>query len=164
RLLKALTASYVNLLRVAAPVSWILDRSSLDSVWVFVFAALSLVPLAAIIGLGTETLAERSGPALGGFLNATFGNAAELIIGMVALRGGHVELVKASISGSIIGNLLLVLGFSFFVGGLGRRLQKFNRTAATNTAAMLFLAVVALVMPAVFELTLYGSLQAHPPA
>jgi len=97
-------------------------------------------------------------------LNATFGNAAELIIAMVALGNGHVELVKASISGSIVGNLLLVLGFSFFVGGLGRRSQKFNRTAATNTSAMLFLAVVALVMPAVFDLTLFGTLEARPPA
>ena len=130
----------------------------------FITAAVSLVPLAGLIGLGTEQLARRSGPALGGFLNATFGNAAELIIAVVALRSGHIELVKASITGSIVGNLLLVLGLSFFVGGLGRRSQKFHRTAATNTAAMLFLGVVALVMPAVFDLSLYGSLDAHPPA
>src|SRR5207247_9647456 len=100
----------------------------------------------------------------GGFLNATFGNAGELIIALVALGQGHVALVKASISGSIIGNLLIVLGLSFFVGGLGRRSQKFNRTAATNTTALLYLAVVALVMPAVFDLSLYGSLAARPPA
>src|SRR5207244_7869104 len=73
-------------------------------------------------------------------------------------------LVKASITGSIVGNLLLVLGLSFLVGGIGRRFQKFNRTAATNTAALLFLAVVALVVPAVFDLALYGSLAARPPA
>ena len=87
----------------------------------FITAAASLIPLAGLIGLGTEQLARRAGPALGGFLNATFGNAAELIIAIVALRSGHIELVKASITGSIIGNLLLVLGLSFFVGGLGRR-------------------------------------------
>jgi len=116
-----------------------------------------------LIGLGTEQLARRSGPGWGGFLNATFGNAAELIIAVVALRSGHVELVKASITGSIVGNLLLVLGLSFFVGGLGRRSQKFNRTAANNTAAMLFLGVVALVMPAVFDLSLYGTLDAESP-
>ena len=133
-----------------------------ESQWVFLAAAVSLVPLAGVIGLGTEELAERAGPALGGFLNATFGNAAELIIALVALGQGHVELVKASISGSIIGNLLLVLGFSFFFGGLGRRSQTFNRTAATNTSTMLFLAVVALVMPAVFDLTLYGTLERAP--
>src|SRR5439155_19984772 len=104
-----------------------------DSPWVFLTAAASLVPLAGLIGLGTEQLAERSGPALGGFLNATFGNAAELIIAVVALHDGHVALVKASITGSIVGNLLLVLGLSFFVGGLGRRTQKFHRTGATNT-------------------------------
>jgi Ca2+:H+ antiporter len=120
------------------------------------------MPLAGLIGLGTEQLAVRLGPALGGFLNATFGNAAELIIAIVALGEGHVALVKASISGSIIGNPLLVLGVSFFIGGLGRKTQKFHRTAATNMAAMLFLAVVALVMPAVFDLTQYGTLKAHP--
>jgi Ca2+:H+ antiporter len=162
--LKALAGNRLNLLIVFAPLSWVLSASAPESQWVFIAAAASLVPLAGVIGLGTEELADRSGPALGGFLNATFGNAAELIIAIVALGQGHVELVKASISGSIIGNLLLVLGFSFFVGGLGRRSQKFNRTAATNTSAMLFLAVVALVMPAVFDLTLYGTLAARPPA
>src|SRR5439155_68983 len=105
-----------------------------------------------------RSLARSSGPALGGFLNATFGNAAELIIALVALNNQHIGLVKASITGSIVGNLLLVLGLSFFVGGLGRHVQKFHRTAATNTAAMLFLAVVALVMPAVFDLSVYGTL------
>ncbi|HUR34542.1 MAG TPA: calcium/proton exchanger [Vicinamibacterales bacterium] len=162
--LQALAANRLNLLLIFAPVSWVLRETSPESPWVFLTAAVSLIPLAGVIGLGTEELADRSGPALGGFLNATFGNAAELIIAIVALGQGHVELVKASISGSIIGNLLLVLGFSFFVGGLGRRTQKFNRTAATNTSAMLFLAVVALVMPAVFDLTIYGTLQARPPA
>jgi Ca2+:H+ antiporter len=131
---------------------------------VFISAAVSLIPLAGIIGLGTEQLARRSGPTLGGFLNATFGNAAELIIAIVALDGNHIDLVKASITGSIVGNLLLVLGLSFFVGGLGRRSQKFHRTAATNAAAMLFLAVVALVMPAVFDLAVYGNLKARPAA
>jgi Ca2+:H+ antiporter len=163
-LLRALASNQLNLLLAAAPVSWLIARSSPESVWVFVLAAASLVPLAAIVGLGTETLAHRSGPAIGGFLNATFGNAAELIIAVVAIRQGHVALVKASITGSIVGNLLLVLGASFFFGGLGRTSQKFNRTAATNTASMLFLAVVALVMPAVFDLALYGNLQARPPA
>jgi Ca2+:H+ antiporter len=163
-LLRALASNQLNLLLVAAPASWLLAWRTPGSVWVFVLAATSLVPLAAIIGLGTETLAHRAGPAFGGFLNATFGNAAELIIAVVAIRQGHVALVKASITGSIVGNLLLVLGASFFAGGLGRTSQKFNRTAATNTAAMLFLAVVALVMPAVFDLAQYGNLDARPPA
>jgi Ca2+:H+ antiporter len=163
-MLRAAFASPVNALIVAAPISWAVEVWAPGSAWVFLTAAVSLIPLAGLIGLGTEELAHRSGPAWGGFLNATFGNAAELIIAIVALNQGHIALVKASITGSIVGNLLLVLGLSFFVGGLGRRSQKFHRTAATNTAAMLFLAVVALVMPAVFDLSLYGSLAAHPAA
>ena len=163
-MLRAIVSSPINLLLLAAPVSWLLAATSPGSPWVFITAAASLIPLAGLIGLGTEQLAQRTGPAWGGFLNATFGNAAELIIAVVALRNGHVELVKASITGSIIGNLLLVLGLSFFVGGLGRRTQKFHRTSATNMSAMLFLGVVALVMPAVFDLSLYGSLEAQPAA
>jgi Ca2+:H+ antiporter len=163
-MLRAILASPVNALLVSAPISWALEVMAPGSAWVFLTAAISLIPLAGLIGLGTEELAHRSGPAWGGFLNATFGNAAELIIAIVALNQGHIALVKASITGSIVGNLLLVLGLSFFVGGLGRRTQKFHRTAATNMAAMLFLGVVALVMPAVFDLSLYGSLAAHPVA
>ena len=163
-MLRAILGSPLNLLLVAAPVSWVLEFLAEGSAWVFLSAAVSLIPLAGLIGLGTEELARRSGPAWGGFLNATFGNAAELIIAVVALHGGHIGLVKASITGSILGNLLLVLGLSFFIGGLGRKSQTFHRTAATNTSAMLFLAVVALVMPAVFDLSLYGNLAAHPVA
>jgi Ca2+:H+ antiporter len=162
-MIRAIFSSPINVLLVAAPVSWVLAATIPGSPSVFLTAAAALIPLAGLIGLGTEQLARRSGPGWGGFLNATFGNAAELIIAVVALRSGHVELVKASITGSIVGNLLLVLGLSFFVGGLGRRSQKFNRTAANNTAAMLFLGVVALVMPAVFDLSLYGTLDAESP-
>jgi len=163
-MLRAVLSSPINILLIVAPVSWFLAATSPGSPWVFMTAAISLIPLAGLIGLGTEQLARRAGPAWGGFLNATFGNAAELIIALVALGNGHIALVKASITGSIIGNLLLVLGLAFFVGGLGRRTQTFHRTAATNTSAMLFLGVVALVMPAVFDLSLYGTLSAKPPA
>jgi len=163
-LLTAIIENRLNVLVIAAPISWALAIAAPESAWVFIAASISLIPLAALIGLGTEELACRAGPALGGLLNATFGNAAELIIAVVALGEGHIELVKASITGSIVGNLLLVLGLSFLTGGLGRPLQKFNRTAATNMTAMLFLAVVALVMPAVFDLALFGSLEAHPAA
>ena len=103
------------------------------------------------------------GPGVGGLLNATFGNATELIISLFALRAGLYEVVKASISGSIIGNILLVLGLSMFVGGLGRDKQTFSRTRAGASAAMLFLAVVALVMPAVFELAIFGTLGYRTP-
>jgi Ca2+:H+ antiporter len=163
-MLRAIASSPINILLLVAPISWLLASTAHGSPWVFITTAASLIPLAGLIGLGTEQLAQRAGPAWGGFLNATFGNAAELIIATVALRNGHIELVKASITGSIIGNLLLVLGLSFFAGGLGRRSQTFHRTSATNTSAMLFLGVVALVMPAVFDLSLYGSLNVQPPA
>src|SRR5881296_177368 len=106
-MLRALAANRLNLLAVATPISWAVHVMAPDSPWVFMTAAISLIPLAGLIGLGTEQLARRAGPAWGGFLNATFGNAAELIIAVVALRNRHIELVKASITGSIIGNLLL---------------------------------------------------------
>lgn len=160
--LSVLSSNALNLLLVAAPVSWLFEVWMPDSVWVFVPAAVSLIPLAGMIGLGTEELARRSGPAAGGFLNATFGNAAELIIAIIALGEGHVDLVKASITGSILGNLLLVQGLAFIAGGVGRPKQQFNRVAAGNMTAMLLLAVVALVMPAVFDLALYGSLTPQP--
>src|SRR5919201_397091 len=124
-MLRAIIDNRLNVLLVVVPVCWVMRVAAPGSPWIFITAAVSLIPLAGLIGLGTEELAQRSGPAWGGFLNATFGNAAELIIAIVALNNGHVELVKASITGSIVGNLLLVLGLSFFVGGLGRREQKF---------------------------------------
>ncbi len=161
-MLRAIVENRLNVLIALVPVCWALAAFAPGSSWVFVTAAASLVPLAGLIGLATEQLALRAGPAWGGFLNATFGNAAELIIGIVALNNRHVSLVKASITGSIVGNLLLVLGLSFFAGGLGRKSQTFHRTAATNTASMLFLAVVALATPAVFDLALYGSLTPRP--
>ena len=118
----------------------------------FATAALGIVPTAALMGLATEELAARSGPGIGGLLNVTFGNAPELIIALFALGEGLHEVVKASIVGSIIGNVLLVLGASMFVGGLGREKQTFSAPAATAQASMLFLAGAALVMPAIFEL------------
>jgi Ca2+:H+ antiporter len=103
------------------------------------------------MGEATEHLAQRSGPTIGGLLNATFGNAAELIISIVALRAGLVGLVKASITGSILGNLLLILGLSLLVGGIRRNELRFNRVSAGMSAGMLSLAVVALVLPALFH-------------
>jgi Ca2+:H+ antiporter len=163
RLLGALLRNRLNLLLAVLPVTWVMVVVAPDSPWLFLVAALSVIPLAGLIGLATEELANQAGPTLGGFLNATFGNAAELIIGIVALRANHIALVQASIAGSILGNLLLVFGLSMFVGGLGRRSQRFSRTAAGNLTIMLFLGVVALVMPAVFDLSLFGSLEPKPP-
>lgn len=158
----ALTRSWLNVLLIAAPVSWFLAWEGASPVWIFLAAALSLVPAAGLIGSATEDLARHSGPTLGGFLNATFGNAAELIIGIAALRAHHTAIVKASITGSIIGNLLLVFGLSCFTGGLRCGTQKFSKTAAGSITVMLFLAVVALVMPAVVDQVSFGSLHAQP--
>ncbi len=161
---RILTGSWLNVLLLAAPLSLLLRWQSGVSLWVFLAAAVSLVPAAGLIGTATEHLARRSGPTLGGFLNATFGNAAELIIATAALHAGHPEVVKASITGSIIGNLLLVFGLSCYLGGVRHGSQKFNRISAGSATVMLFLAIVALVMPALVALVSFGSLEAHPDA
>ena len=138
----------------------VLFRSfNLPPVLVFLVAALALIPLASLLGDATEELAGHVGPTAGGLLNATLGNVTELIIGILALWTGQTEVVKASITGSIVGNLLLVFGLAAFVGGLGREKLSFNRTAAGANLSMLFLAVVALVMPALFQLSVVGSLE-----
>ncbi len=119
--------------------------------WVFLVSCLAVLPLAGYMGEATEHLAARTGPALGGLLNATFGNAAELIIAIVALQAGKVELVKASITGSIIGNLLLILGLSLIAGGLNKTIVRFNRTNAGMSAGMMALAVTGLIFPTLFH-------------
>ena len=110
-----------------------------------------MVPLAALIGEATEHLASHTGPRLGGFLNATLGNAAELIITFFAIRAGLLDLVKASITGSILGNLLLVMGLSILVGGIRHKQQKFDRVQAGVDSTMLILAIIALVAPSLFS-------------
>jgi len=137
-------------LLIAAPLSWLLAWLGAPAVAVFITCGLAIIPLAAEMGAATEALAVRTGPAVGGLLNATFGNAAELIVAVVALRAGLVDLVKASLVGSILGNLLLILGLSLVAGGLRRPTLTFNRTAAGSSGAMLLLAVAALVIPALF--------------
>jgi len=123
---------------------------------VFFISAIAIIPLARYIGEATEVLSTYTGSALSGLLNATFGNAAEILIGIFALRAGLIEVVKASITGSVIGNLLLVLGIAMFVGGIRHKKQEFNRTGAMVSSLTLLLAVAALVMPAVFALTAPG--------
>jgi Ca2+:H+ antiporter len=134
------------------PAAVALELAHADPVVIFFVAALGIVPTAALMGLATEELAARSGPGIGGLLNVTFGNAPELIIALFALNEGLQEVVKASIVGSIIGNVLLVLGASMLVGGLRHRRQVFNPQAANIQSTMLFLAAAALLMPAIFEL------------
>jgi len=136
------------------PAAVALELAHAASGLIFFAAALGVIPTAALMGRATEEVAAKSGPGIGGFLNVTFGNAPELIIALFALEAGLHEVVKASIVGSILGNILLVMGAAMLAGGLtgGRKLQKFDRTAANVQSLMLFLAVTALVMPAVFEL------------
>ena len=122
----------------------------------FILACVGLIPLAELIGEATEALAVITGPKIGGLLNATLGNAAELIITIVAIRAGLLDLVKASITGSIIGNLLLVMGASLLLGGLKNGKQRFNREHVATNATMLVLAVVALSVPSLFNHTLEG--------
>jgi Ca2+:H+ antiporter len=134
------------------PAAVALELAHASAPLIFFVAALGIIPTAALMGLATEELAARSGPGIGGLLNVTFGNAPELIIALFALNEGLQEVVKASLVGSILGNILLVLGGAMLVGGLRRDRQYFDRTAAQVQSAMLFLAVAALIMPAIFEL------------
>src|SRR3954452_4211245 len=134
------------------PIAIVLEIVHASASLVFVASALGVIPTAALMGRATEELAARSGPGIGGFLNVTFGNAPELIIAFFALNEGLQEVVKASLIGSILGNILLVMGAAMFIGGRKRERQFFDRTAANVTALMLLLAVVALIMPALFEL------------
>ena len=134
------------------PIAVVLELTHASASLVFAASALGVIPTAALMGRATEELAARSGPGIGGFLNVTFGNAPELIIAFFALNEGLQEVVKASLVGSILGNVLLVMGAAMLVGGLKRERQRFDRTAANVQALMLVLAVGALIMPAVFEL------------
>jgi Ca2+:H+ antiporter len=140
------------LLTPLIPIAVVLDLAGSSATVIFVASALGIVPTAALMGRATEELAARAGPGIGGLLNVTFGNAPELIIALFALGAGLHEVVKASIIGSIIGNILLVMGASMLVGGLGREKQVFSRTGAGVQSSMLLLAAAALVMPAIFEL------------
>ncbi len=149
----------LNWLLLAVPVAIALELSHASSLAVFVVTAMAIVPLAGVLGEATEDLVHYLGPRVGGLLNATMGNATELIISIFALRAGQLEIVKASISGSIIGNILLVLGMSALAGGVGRQKQEFSRRTAGVNSTMLFIAVVALVMPAVYDLSVFGSLR-----
>ncbi len=140
------------------PIAVGLELAHVSPPVVFFTSALGVVPTAAVMGTATEELADRAGPGIGGLLNVTFGNLPELLIAFFALSEGLHEVVKASIIGSILGNVLLVLGGSMLVGGLRRERQTFNQKAASAQAAMLILALAALTMPAVFELVKGGGL------
>ena len=147
-----LKRNWLLLLLVFVPVALVLEHVlHAGGLAVFLTSAAAIIPLAALMGRATERLAERLGEGIGGLLNATFGNAAEMIIAIVALRAGYHELVKASITGSIIGNILLVFGLSALWGGLRRETQKFNATAASLGSTLLVLSAIGLLVPAIFH-------------
>jgi Ca2+:H+ antiporter len=138
---------WLYLLVLAAPVAVLARALHASPLVTFVLAALGLVPLAGLIGLSTEVLAKRLGHGIGGLLNATFGNAAEIIIGLTALAAGLPEVVRASLAGSIIGNTLLVLGMAMLVGGWRYRRQQFSRRVVGQYTVMLTLAVIGMAIP-----------------
>src|SRR5690349_22197879 len=127
------------------PIALVLELSHAEATIIFVASALGVIPTAALMGRATEELAARSGPGIGGFLNVTFGNAPELIIALFALGAGLHEVVKASLVGSILGNVLLVMGASMLAGGLGRDRQEFEPRAASAQALLLLLGTVAVI-------------------
>ncbi len=149
--LKLRDIGLLNILLVFVPLAVALRICGAPEMWVFASSAVAIIPLAGLMGKSTEMLAERLGPGIGGLLNASFGNAAELIIAFFALKRGLVDVVKASITGSILGNILLVLGASFLAGGLRFSRQTFNATAAGMSATLLALAVVGLLVPGIFH-------------
>jgi Ca2+:H+ antiporter len=159
-----LTASKLNVLVVFLPIALILRAVGANDVLVFLTSALAVLPLAGLIGAATEEVARYVGPGVGGFLNATFGNAAELIIAVLALREGLTEVVKASLTGSVLGNLLLVLGLSMTVGGWGRVRQTFDRTSVGVSAGLLLLTVAALLLPDIYAETLSGTAPLQAPS
>jgi len=140
-------------LLIFVPIAGLAAFEAAPTVVVFACAALAIVPLAKYVGEATEELTRYVGTALGGLLNATFGNAPELIIALFALQHGLIDVVKASIIGSILANLLFGLGLALLIGGVKYRQQKFNETAAKSSGSTLFLTVLALIMPAIFLAT-----------
>ncbi len=138
----------INWLLVFIPITLFLERAMPDRpVFIFLCAALSIIPAASLIVQSTEQIALRTGDAIGGLLNATFGNAPELIISFVALRSGFIDMVRASLVGAILANLLLGLGLTFLLGGLRYHTQEFNPRAAGMQASMMMLAVISMMVP-----------------
>ncbi|MBB6098389.1 Ca2+:H+ antiporter [Deinobacterium chartae] len=142
----------LNWLLIFLPIAVYLEFTHAPGTWIFIAAALAILPLAGLMGRATEELATKTGSAVGGLLNATFGNATELIIAFFALQAGKLEVVKASITGSILGNLLLVLGLAVFLGGLRFKTQVFNRHNAGLVTSLLTISVLGLLIPAMFDL------------
>ena len=151
--MRRIFTSWLDALLACIPIAIALEVIKADPVYVFTVSALAIVPLAGLLGRATEHLTSHVGAGVGSLLNASLGNAAELIIALAALREGLHDVVKASLTGSILGNVLLVLGASMLAGGLRYERQKFNQTAAGTGASLLLLAAIGLIIPALFHFT-----------
>lgn len=149
---KAVFYSWINLLLVFVPAGFALEYSGVNRIVVFVINFLGIIPLAAMLSFATEELALYIGETLGGLLNATFGNAVELIVSVIALTQGKILIVQTSLIGSMLSNLLLVLGMCFFFGGINRVEQFFNVTVAQTAASLLALAIGSLIIPTAFQI------------
>ncbi len=147
-------SAWLNLLLVFVPIALLLELLNGDPTLLFITSALGIVPLAGLLGQATDALAEKAGDQIGGLLNATLGNAAELIITVVAIQAGLLEVVKASITGSILGNLLLVLGVSLLAGGIRHGLQRFDRGRVSVMMTTMTIAIIGLVIPSLFGITI----------
>jgi Ca2+:H+ antiporter len=153
KILNYLKSQPIQILLIAVILAPLAEMLDWGQTWIFIISAIGVIPLAGLIGQATEHLAEHTGPKIGGLINATLGNAAELIITVFAIKRGLLELVKASITGSIIGNLLFVLGLSILVGGLKNGVQSFDRRHTVNNTILLTIAVVGLIIPSLFSHT-----------
>ena len=152
---------WLDVLLVFVPAAAILHGVHAPPIWVFSCSCLAIVPLAGWMGRATEGLSARLGAGVGGLLNATFGNAAELIIAISGLRAGLIDVVKASITGSILGNILLVIGASMLTGGIRYKVQRFNRTAVGLSGTLMALSAIALLVPALFHMVSGASQKAE---
>ena len=150
------TKSFIlYLLLIFAPISFFLDQSNSNPILLFIVSILSLIPLAKLIGDSTEHLASHYGSTVGSLLNVTFGNAAEIIIGIIAISSGLIDLVKASIIGAILGNIMLIFGLSMMVGGIHHKEQSFNRENAGLQSSMIFLSIIGLAIPTLLAITAF---------
>lgn len=152
--MKFTKSSIIYFLLVFVPISVILDLVHADHIIIFIIAVIALIPLAKLIGDSTEHLSTHYGSTLGSLLNVTFGNAAEIIIAVVAINAGLIDLVKASITGAILGNIMLIFGLSMIAGGIRKKEQLFSRENAGLQSTMIFLAIIGLAIPTVVSSTI----------
>ena len=158
---KLTKSSAIYFLLIFAPIAAALDLVNADHLLLFLVSAIALIPLAKLIGDSTEHLATQYGPTVGSLLNVTFGNAAEIIIGVVAINAGLIDLVKASITGSILGNILLIFGLSIIAGGFRYKDQSFSRENIGFQSSMLFLAIIGLAVPTILASTTLSPLESQ---